>query len=524
MRIQINGTNATAVGLRGLLQSTGRYVLTDHGPHYVISIREEMGIGDIILDGVDSALEGRIVSRIAELALYGRVLLQRGGGNQDDRAMVIRLPAKDDKASKAVELGVFRALEQLQDPAPTSRLGRLKRWMGLAVLLIACSFQTPVRAQFFVNVVFQRTTFANLGTPADGRVVYCTDCAPATTPCTGASTGALAVRQSGGWVCIDGGGGGGGAPTDATYITQTANATLSQEQALSSLATGYMKVANGTGVVTSQAVPIPTASGGTELTAAADDNVMVGNGTLWQTKALTNCSGATSAVSYATATNTFGCNTITDPTHEILSATHSDTLAGTVVRGDIVYGNATPKWDRLPLGAFGGLLFSNAVDAVWATGNFICCVATANQTRSAITYADVTGLTFAGMPANLYFSFDCTGAYQSANVSEGFGFAINMTGGTAPAAVHYVVGAQTTANGTNSTDIMTEVGLTAFDGMTVTTTAVAAATNLALRIKGTIFTGTSGTATFAVRFRSETATAINITVMKGTSCVMARAI
>ena len=45
-------------------------------------------------------------------------------------------------------------------------------------------------------------------------------------------------------------GGGGGAPTDATYITQTANGTLSAEQALSSLASGIMRVATTTGVIT----------------------------------------------------------------------------------------------------------------------------------------------------------------------------------------------------------------------------------------------------------------------------------
>jgi hypothetical protein len=43
----------------------------------------------------------------------------------------------------------------------------------------------------------------------------------------------------------------GGAPSDATYITQTANGTLSAEQALASLSTGIMRVATTTGVVTS---------------------------------------------------------------------------------------------------------------------------------------------------------------------------------------------------------------------------------------------------------------------------------
>lgn len=40
-------------------------------------------------------------------------------------------------------------------------------------------------------------------------------------------------------------------PTDATYITQTANVGLSAEQALSSLSTGIMRVATTTGVITS---------------------------------------------------------------------------------------------------------------------------------------------------------------------------------------------------------------------------------------------------------------------------------
>ena len=54
------------------------------------------------------------------------------------------------------------------------------------------------------------------------------------------------------WVRADtpgGGGGGGGAPTDATYITQTPDATLSAEQALSALATGILKNTTTTGIL-----------------------------------------------------------------------------------------------------------------------------------------------------------------------------------------------------------------------------------------------------------------------------------
>lgn len=50
-------------------------------------------------------------------------------------------------------------------------------------------------------------------------------------------------------------GGGGGAPTTATYITQTPNGSLDNEQALSLLSSGIMRVATTTGAVTSLGDP-----------------------------------------------------------------------------------------------------------------------------------------------------------------------------------------------------------------------------------------------------------------------------
>jgi hypothetical protein len=44
--------------------------------------------------------------------------------------------------------------------------------------------------------------FANLGTPGNGTVTFCTDCSTASNPCTGTGTGALAVRQNGAWKCL----------------------------------------------------------------------------------------------------------------------------------------------------------------------------------------------------------------------------------------------------------------------------------------------------------------------------------
>lgn len=57
----------------------------------------------------------------------------------------------------------------------------------------------------------------------------------------------------------------------------------------------------------------------------------------------------------------------TAPTHTLLDAsTHSDTVAQTVSRGSLIYGNSTPKWDELVIGAANRLLVSNGTDAAWS--------------------------------------------------------------------------------------------------------------------------------------------------------------
>ena len=52
--------------------------------------------------------------------------------------------------------------------------------------------------------------------------------------------------------------------------------------------------------------------------------------------------------------------------HVILDSTvHTDTLTGTVVRGDLVYGNSTPKWARLAKGSSGQLFGTDGTDVLW---------------------------------------------------------------------------------------------------------------------------------------------------------------
>jgi hypothetical protein len=82
--------------------------------------------------------------------------------------------------------------------------------------------------------------------------------------------------------------GAGGAPTDATYITQTSNGTLSAEQALSSLTTGIVKVTNGTGALsTAVAGDLPSHNhAASEITSGLLANGRIATGTPDGTKFL----------------------------------------------------------------------------------------------------------------------------------------------------------------------------------------------------------------------------------------------
>lgn len=86
------------------------------------------------------------------------------------------------------------------------------------------------------------------------------------------------------------GGGGGGAPTGATYITQTSNGSLTNEQALSLLATGIMKNTTATGVVS-------IAVEGTDYYAPGGTDVAVADGGTGRSSATAYavvCGGTTS--------------------------------------------------------------------------------------------------------------------------------------------------------------------------------------------------------------------------------------
>lgn len=73
--------------------------------------------------------------------------------------------------------------------------------LGLGLWTATVYGQSITRAAGRVSqLVFSGTTFANLGTPGNGIVTYCSDCTIAN-PCAGVGTGAIAKRLNGVWVC-----------------------------------------------------------------------------------------------------------------------------------------------------------------------------------------------------------------------------------------------------------------------------------------------------------------------------------
>lgn len=142
------------------------------------------------------------------------------------------------------------------------------------------------------------------------------------------------------------------APTNATYITQTANSSLSAEQALSSLSTGLMKVTTGTGVLS-------TATAGTDyLSASNNSQITCGSTLLYNVK----CYGAAGDTRMVKDAALNGTTTVT-------SATASFTAADI---GKIIYGVQTSSGLlRLPRGTVTAVGSSTSITvSIAATGTY----------------------------------------------------------------------------------------------------------------------------------------------------------
>lgn len=130
--------------------------------------------------------------------------------------------------------------------------------------------------------------------------------------------------------------------------------------------------------------------------------------------------------------------------HTLLSTTHTDTLAGTVARGDVIVGNATPKWSRLPLGTSGKFLKSDGTDASWSLdGGALTNLPAANLTGTiaAISGVNLTNLNasnlasgtvpvarLAGVIVNASVANAAAIAYSKLNLAASVNLTSDMTG------------------------------------------------------------------------------------------------
>lgn len=84
-------------------------------------------------------------------------------------------------------------------------------------------------------------------------------------------------------------------------------------------------------------------------------------------------------------------------------AYHTDTVVQTVSRGSLIYGNATPKWDELVIGAANKVIKSDGTDASW---QFLDKDSLVNRTRSVflgpVHFIQVNGTGMSFSPTGTY--------------------------------------------------------------------------------------------------------------------------
>lgn len=122
--------------------------------------------------------------------------------------------------------------------------------------------------------------------------------------------------------------------------------------------------------------PLPIANGGTgEITALAAFNALsplTTIGDLLSNDGSNDVRIGAGTSGYVLTSNGAGVlpswQAASGGTHNLLSATHTDTTAASVLRGDIITGQAaSPLWKRLALGSSGKILRSNGTDILYST-------------------------------------------------------------------------------------------------------------------------------------------------------------
>lgn len=345
------------------------------------------------------------------------------------------------------------------------------------------------------NLLSAGTTFAALGTPANGGAVYCSDCTSAA-PTVGAGSGAWVFRENGAWNGHGGGGGSAPFPDDAPIIKNSVDPAKTFTITTTGVTTG-----NNPTLIVGGTETQPTYSvAGSGAVDAAVFQVRGGGGeTGW---------GATSTGNFFA---TRGATTSTVVLGQSILMPGSNPVAWTAPATGSVTA-ATPPVQNAPATlldqpvagilrvddfAVGGAGFINQ------TGNKV--VATQFDVTSSTTLANVTGLSVAVVAGRTY-SFVAT-LYTTSNVAGGVKAAI---AGTATATAVIYEGADVQSGAITGQTRATSLGTTV-----AATTAVTTAT---IVITGTITVDAAGS--LAVQFAQNVSSLTASSVLVGSTFVL----
>jgi len=127
-------------------------------------------------------------------------------------------------------------------------------------------------------------------------------------------------------------------------------------------------------------------------------------------------------------------STFAPTAHNVLSASHGDALADSVVRGDVIIGNATPKWARLAKGAANTVLKMGANDPAWGSvawaevtskGGVVSAVSAAGGDQSTVNTTWTNSTTTVQLTnvvsTDIIFVFSTTQLWASASGGCSFG-------------------------------------------------------------------------------------------------------
>lgn len=125
MRVQIIGESDSAKSLAALLTKGGQVVVTS-SPNLTISVVVN-GTSGVVIDGIDCEFERLITNHIAELTST-RIYLHRTGGVRKDNAIAVELPEGDAETQRAAEIGILRAVLQMDGTNPKKRGRTWTNW------------------------------------------------------------------------------------------------------------------------------------------------------------------------------------------------------------------------------------------------------------------------------------------------------------------------------------------------------------------------------------------------------------